>query len=128
MTVEQPTGDRIAITGITANGYHGVLPHERREGQRFRADVVLEVDLTPAAASDTLDQTVDYSVVARGIHAILAGDPVDLIETVAGRCLDVALASPLVTAATVTIHKPQAPVGVPVDDVTVTLRRANPQS
>lgn len=115
--------DTIQILGITANGNHGVLASERRLGQRFIADVVLHVDLAEAAESDGLGDTVDYSVVAQSVHAILEGDPVDLIEAVAGRCLDVCLGHPLVSSASVTIHKPQAPVGVPVDDVTVTLHR-----
>ena len=33
--------DEIALTGLRAMGYHGVLPHERVEGQLFIVDVVL---------------------------------------------------------------------------------------
>ena len=44
--------DQIAVRGISAIGYHGVLEHERREGQRFVVDVVVALDLRPAAGSD----------------------------------------------------------------------------
>lgn len=109
--------DRIAITGIE---------DERRDGQLFRADVVLHLDLTAAASTDDLDDTVDYSVVAQAVHAVLAGEPQDLIESVAARCLDACLDDPRVSRALVTIHKPDAPLGVPADGVSVTLDRSRP--
>ena len=46
--------------------------------------------------------------------ALVEGEPLDLIETLAARVADAVLARPLVEAVEVTVHKPQAPVGVPV--------------
>ena len=57
------------------------------------------------------------------VHHVLAGDPVDLLETLCQRLADVCLADPLVTAVEITVHKPQAELGVPFDDVTVSIRR-----
>ena len=76
--------DRITLTGIEVFGHHGVLPHEREFGQRFVVDAVLELDLAPAAASDDLGDTVDYGRLSGDIAAIVAGDPFDLIESLAG--------------------------------------------
>jgi dihydroneopterin aldolase len=115
--------DRIALRGLRVRGYHGVLPEERRDGQLFGIDVVLETDVAPAAATDDLAATVDYSVVARQVERIVAGDPVDLIETLAVRIADACLTHRGVTAVEVTVHKPSAPMGLPFDDVTVTVRR-----
>src|SRR5690606_27323449 len=56
--------DSITLTGLRAMGYHGVLPHERVEGQLFVVDVVLHLPLGPAAAGDDLGATVDYGVLA----------------------------------------------------------------
>lgn len=115
--------DVVSLRGVRATGYHGVLPEERRDGQVFVVDVDLHTDIAPAAAADDLALTVDYSAVAVDIVAILAGEPADLIETVAERIAEACLAYPEVQQVTVVLHKPEAPVGVPFSDVTVTITR-----
>jgi dihydroneopterin aldolase len=117
--------DRIILTGVTARGLHGVFDHERRDGQEFRVDVVLGVmSISKAAKSDNLLHTVDYGAVAQAVVAVIEGPPVNLIErlavTIAERCLDF----DYVRAVTVTVHKPQAPIPVPFDDVAVRITRA----
>ncbi|XAS76417.1 2-amino-4-hydroxy-6-hydroxymethyldihydropteridine diphosphokinase [Dermatophilaceae bacterium Sec6.4] len=110
--------DRIGLSGIVATACHGVLPHEKREPQRFIADIVLEFDVRAAGESDDLDATVSYADIAQGAYAILTGDSVDLIETLAQRIAEIAMAPDAVEAVDVTIRKPQAPAGVPfVDEV-----------
>ena len=115
--------DRIAVRGLTAHAFHGVYEAERRLGQTFRVDAVLELDTAPAAAGDDLERTVNYAELARALHGVLTGEPVDLLETLAQRLADVCLGDPLVDAVEVTVHKPEADLGVPFDDVTVTIRR-----
>ncbi|MFS0866198.1 dihydroneopterin aldolase [Microbacterium sp. 179-B 1A2 NHS] len=115
--------DEIAVTGIRAYGYHGVYAHERREGQEFVADVVLSLSTRAAAASDDVRDTVHYGELAEQVAAILSGEPANLVETVAERIAGAALAWPIVDAVAVTVHKPSAPIEVPFDDVTVTVRR-----
>jgi dihydroneopterin aldolase/2-amino-4-hydroxy-6-hydroxymethyldihydropteridine diphosphokinase len=115
--------DQIVLTGIRGFGHHGVLSEERRDGQEFSADVVLTVDTRPAAVADDLNLTVDYSKVAADTLAVIVGEPVDLIETVAQRIADRCLSYPGVQGVQVTIHKPQAPVGVPVTDVQLRITR-----
>lgn len=115
--------DRIAVRGLTAHAFHGVYEPERRLGQTFRVDAVLDLDTAPAAAGDDLERTVDYAQLARSLHSVLTGEAVDLLETLAQRLADVCLADPLVDAAEITVHKPEADLGVPVDDVTLTIRR-----
>lgn len=117
------TPDRIRLTGITATGYHGVFDHERRDGQRFIADVVLHVDTRAAAAADRLDLTADYGRIVEQVADVIATDPVDLIETVAERIAAVALADGAVHAVDVVVHKPDAPVTVPVADIAVQIHR-----
>lgn len=115
---------QIALTGLRVRGFHGVLPEERVQGQDFLVDVSLTVR-TPE--DDDLGQTVNYAALAEQLAAVVAGEPVDLIETLASRLMDVCLAEPLVENATVRVHKPEAPVGLPFDDVTVTLQRPRPR-
>lgn len=116
--------DRIRIDGIEVFGHHGVLPHEREHGQRFVVDVALELDLTPAAASDDLGDTVDYGVLAADVAAIVGGEPSALIEAVAGRVADRCLEDARVQAVEVTVHKPSAPLPVVAREAAVTVRRA----
>ena len=115
--------DQIRLTGVSATGHHGVLAHERTGGQLFRADVVLHVDSRAAASSDDLRETVSYADVAQDVYDVLAGPPVDLIETVAERIAAAALDYAAVQAVDVRVHKPQAPIQVPFDDVEVVIRR-----
>ena len=115
--------DRITLRGLRATGHHGVYEHERRSGQPFVVDLTLQVDLRPAARSDDVADTVHYGELAEQVVAVVTGEPVDLIETLASRIADVALGYPIVSSVEVTVHKPEAPITVPFDDVAVTVVR-----
>ena len=115
--------DRIVLQGLRGHGRHGVFDHERRDGQPFVVDAELSVDTRTAAASDRLADTVDYGALAERLLQVVEGPPVALLETLAARLADVCLADDRVVAVTVTVHKPQAPVSVPLDDVAVTVVR-----
>ena len=115
---------RIELTGLKVRGNHGVYDLERAAGQDFVIDVALDLDLSAAAASDDVADTVHYGELAERVAAAVAGDPVNLIETLADRLLTVCLDDPRVDTATVTVHKPQAPIPLEFADVAVTLRRS----
>lgn len=115
--------DVIALTGLRARGHHGVLPEERRDGQDFLVDVELSVDTRAAAASDDLADTVDYGALSDRLVAVVAGEPVDLLETLASRLADACLQDQRVIATRVTVHKPHAPIPHPFADVSVTVER-----
>lgn len=115
--------DRLSLHGLRAFGRHGVLAAELSDGQEFVVDVALTLDTRPAAHSDDLAATVDYGQLAERIVAVVAGEPVALIETLAARIAQECLAPSGVEEAEVTVHKPQAPLSVPFTDVTLTIRR-----
>lgn len=115
--------DQIRLTGIRAAGKHGVLDFEHERAQTFVVDATLSLDLAPAGRSDALDDTVDYGAIAKGIVAIIEGEHADLIERLAARIADMILQYPAVQRAEVTVHKPNAPIVVPFDDVSVTVER-----
>ncbi|HRA04644.1 MAG TPA: dihydroneopterin aldolase [Arachnia sp.] len=114
--------DRITLTGLTATGFHGVFPHERREGQPFVVDVVLELPLE--TSSDELDDTVSYADVASMVESVITGEPRNLIETVAGEIAHRCLVHGRVERVTVTVHKPFAPLSQTFTDVAVTISRS----
>lgn len=115
--------DTITITGLRFRGYHGVFEHEKRDGQEFIIDLSIELDLSPAGSSDDLRNTLDYSVIVDEVAQQVTGESVDLIETLAHDIAQTVLRHPQPAAVIVTVHKPQAPVGHPIDDIAVTIRR-----
>lgn len=111
----------ISLTGLRARGYHGVLPAERSAGQVFLIDLTLDVDITQAAASDDVEHTVNYATVAAVVEALVTGEPVQLIETLAVGIADAVLGQfQRVNAVTVTVNKPQAPIPADFQNVAVT--------
>ncbi|KAA0935775.1 MULTISPECIES: dihydroneopterin aldolase [Streptomyces] len=116
--------DRVALRGLKARGHHGVFPKEREEGQTFIVDLTLGLDTRPAAAADDLTKTVHYGVLAEEVVADVEREPVNLIETLADRIARTCLKHEGVQEVEVCVHKPDAPITVPFDDVTVTIVRS----
>lgn len=69
----------IAIEGIRLHAYHGVYPIERREGHDFEVDVYMVTNISVAAQSDSLADTIDYAEVYSLIVQIME-EPVNLLE------------------------------------------------
>ncbi len=116
--------DRITLTGLELFGYHGVHPHEKRDGQTFVVDITVWADLIEAAAVDDLHRTVDYGELAGLAARVVTGPARDLIETVAGEIADEVMRGYPVHAVEVTVHKPSAPIPLKFADVSVTIRRS----
>ena len=116
--------DHIRLSGLRARGNHGVYDFERADGQDFVVDVDLEIDLSRPAETDEVVDTVHYGELADRLVAIITGPPVNLIETLAERLAAACTDDRRVSAATVTVHKPQAPIAHEFVDVAVTVRRA----
>ena len=116
--------DQINITGISAIGFHGVFPEERKNGQNFVVDLKLIFDLAPAGESDDLTKTTNYAIVAEVSVEEITGEPVALIETLATRISKRLLRDfPLLDSVVVTVHKLQAPVLVKFSDISVSIER-----
>ncbi len=115
--------DRIVLRGISAHGRHGVLDFEKADGQDFVVDVALDVDLRRAGSSDVLTHTVNYAEVAADVVSLITGPSLNLIEALAEQIAETTLRRRLVQAVEVTVHKPNAPVGVPFGDVLVRVER-----
>ena len=116
--------DRIELRGLRVRGHHGVYEHERRDGQDFVVDITVWMDLTAAARSDRLEDTLDYGAPAQRAAAIVGGPPCNLIEAVAGRVADDVFADVRVHTVEVVLHKPQAPIPLEFADVAVVARRS----
>ena len=116
--------DRIFISGLMLHAYHGVMPHEAKVGQTFSLDIVLEIDLSAAARSDKVTDTVSYDKVVTCASKAFLRQRFRLIEAAGGSVADAVLAEfPRVRSVTVTIHKSHAPIAATFSDVGVILTR-----
>ena len=115
--------DYIEIYGVSGFGYHGLLEHEREFGQNFSVDVKLKLKKNKASITDDITDAIDYSVISNLVHRQIVGAPVALIEHLGQRIATEILANFPVKTVEVAVHKPGAPVGVPVADVVVRLKR-----
>lgn len=102
--------DRIIIREIEFYGYHGVLPEEKRLGQRFQVDLDLYLDLAPAGRTDDLRQTVNYAAVVEKVVQLGRERVYNLIEALAEAIAAEILADPLIARVKVRVKKPQAPI------------------
>ncbi|MCF2706658.1 2-amino-4-hydroxy-6-hydroxymethyldihydropteridine diphosphokinase [Arcanobacterium haemolyticum] len=119
------SSDRIAISGVRIDGCHGVLPEERTYRQPFVVDISCHVDAREAGASDNVGDTISYADLAQDAREIIEGESVNLIETLAERIAEKVLARGALST-TVTVHKPEAPVGIPFADASITITRTSP--
>jgi dihydroneopterin aldolase len=115
--------DFIEIHGIAAFGYHGLFDHERKNGQSFSVDVKLELVHKKASKSDLIEDAVDYSEVVRIVHELIVGEPVNLIERLAQIIASTLLDTFPLESVEVVLHKANAPVGFPVSDIAVRIKR-----
>ncbi|GED99126.1 dihydroneopterin aldolase [Gordonia crocea] len=116
--------DRIELRGLKVRGHHGVFDHERRDGQDFIIDVSVWLDLSVAADSDDLADTLDYGALAQLVHDIVSGEPCNLIEKLGSDIAEAVMADDRLHAVEVTVHKPSAPIPLTFDDVAVVTRRS----
>jgi dihydroneopterin aldolase len=116
--------DKIFITGLLIHAHHGVMPHEEKVGQRFVIDLELAIDLSRAAKSDKLVDTVSYSSIVASATNAFTSRSYKLVEAAAGAIAEEVLASfPTVDSVRVTVHKPHAPIAAIFSDVGVTVQR-----
>ena len=101
---QQPTG-RLILSGLTAFGYHGNKPAERKLGQTFTADLEVTIDTRKAAATDRIEDTISYPLLEKTARQILEGNPANLLETVAERIATAILKHPEVRQVTVRVSK-----------------------
>lgn len=106
--------DKIMLQGLRFYGYHGVTPDERSMGQWFEIDVEIWGDLSKAAESDCLDDTLNYQEVYQEIKQLVEGEPVNLLEHLAHKIICSIMALPLPDRVLVRVKKPHAPLKGPL--------------
>jgi 7,8-dihydroneopterin aldolase/epimerase/oxygenase len=116
--------DRMLLKRMVFYGYHGVYPEENKLGQKYYVDLDLSLDLSRAAKSDDVADTVNYAEIHALVKQIVEGPPVKLIETLTENIASALLGTyTSIIKATVSVTKPNPPFDITFDGVTVEFRR-----
>jgi 7,8-dihydroneopterin aldolase/epimerase/oxygenase len=113
----------VEVIGLELHGFHGVNEDERRDGQRFLYDLWLEV-LDAAAASDRIEDAVDYREVVACVREVSDGRKFRLLEALSAAVADAVLARFPVERVRVRVRKPDVRLGLPVEHTAATAERA----
>lgn len=114
----------ITIRKLALFAFHGVLPEEKKLGQRYYLDIVFCIENERGLETDDIAHSVSYADVAERAAAIFTAQKFNMIETAAARVADGILAAfPTIDSVSVTVAKPSAPVPAILDDVTATVER-----
>lgn len=119
--------DCIEILGLRVMTVVGVLPHERQQAQPVLVDLALELDLRDAGCSDSLAATVDYAALSQAVAACARSGRDVLLERLAERIADVALASERVAAVEVRVSKLRPALPEDLASTAVRIRREAPR-
>jgi dihydroneopterin aldolase len=114
----------IRLHNMTFYGFHGVSKAERETGRRFEVDCELEIDLSRAADSDRLADTVNYTVVYGVVEEIVQRNKFNLLETVAARIANTLLDRFTVRRVIVRVRKRIPPIPGNLDYIEVELDSA----
>lgn len=118
--------DRIELRGLRLLGVHGALPEEQSRSQPFEVDIDLEADLAEAGRSDAVEDTVDYGALAQAVARVVSVERFFLLERMAERIAEVALADQRAESVTVTVRKLRPPVPVDLATAGVRITRHRP--
>lgn len=116
--------DYLFIKDLEVFANHGMFEEEVNLGQKFLVSVKLYFDVSFAGKTDDLHKSVNYADVCSDITKWMKTNTCSLIETVAERLAQRMLLSiPIVRETEVTVKKPWAPIGLPLDCVSISITR-----
>lgn len=113
----------IELLGLELYGFHGVLEHERRDGQRFLVDLELELGNETMAATDQIADTVDYRDVISLVSGVSDARAYSLLEAFAAALADALLERFPLERARVRVRKPEVKLALPVEHAAVVVER-----
>ena len=111
----------VELHGLEVFGKHGVLEHERREGQMFFYDV--SVDVADAPPSDRVEDTIDYRDIAECVREVSDAHAFQLLEALASAVADAVAERFAVERVRVRVRKP-SPAGIPAEYAAATVERS----
>lgn len=117
--------DMIKITNLKIFAHHGVFPEETRDGQDFYVNAKLFLDCRKAGRTDCLEDSLNYGEVSHFMTAFLQEHTYKLIEAATEQLAEAMLLSmPVLRGVEIELCKPHAPIGLPFENVSVTMERS----
>lgn len=113
----------IEIRGLRVMGVHGALAHERVAAQPFEVDLWVETAFEAAAASDALEDALDYGPIVEAVARVVAERRFTLLEALAEAVASSVLSDPRVAGVTVGLRKLHPPLPFDVGSVGVRIER-----
>ena len=113
----------IELRGIQLFAYHGVLDEERRDGQRFLVDVELDYQEETSAATDRIEDAIDYRDIVSAVTEVSDDRAYHLLEAFASAVADALVARFPVARARVRVRKPDVVLPLPLDHAAVIVER-----
>jgi 7,8-dihydroneopterin aldolase/epimerase/oxygenase len=119
--------DRIELRGLRTMGVCGILPEEQTRPQPLELDLDVVADLSVPAASDRVEDTIDYSALCAMVERIVTEEKFALLEALAQRVAEAVMADSRAQAVTVAVRKLRPPVPHQLASSGVRLTRARDQ-
>jgi dihydroneopterin aldolase len=124
---EGDEGDQTEVTievrGLSLFTHHGVTAAEREVGQRLVMDIRLEVGDCDATVTDLVEDTVDYGEVCNTVSLLAAQRSYKTLERLCSAVADRLLDDYAADEVWVKAAKPEPPIPLPVDEVSVEVWR-----
>lgn len=121
--------DRIHLEKLVVYAHHGYFEEEAKLGQKFMVTLTLYQSFQSSAQRDDLTQTTHYGIVAEAVTEFLTHHRYRLLESCAEKLASFLFDRfPAVSALDLRLHKPWAPIGLPIEDVWVEIHRARHQA
>ncbi|MDB5510300.1 MAG: dihydroneopterin aldolase [Hyphomicrobiales bacterium] len=115
----------VLIEALELHAYHGWHRHEGEFGQPFLVDLELETDISRAAATDELGDTLDYAKLVDTVRRLFVDTRYKLVETAAAALAKGILAEfPTVLAVDLRVRKLKPPIPERLVAVGIHLRLA----
>ncbi len=116
--------DKITIKNLEIFAHHGVFPEENRLGQKFVLTAVLYTNTRLAGQTDDLTKSIHYGDVSHFIKKFVEENTFKLLETVVEKLAEqLLLTFDGLEAVDLEIQKPWAPIGLPLETVSVSIHR-----
>jgi 7,8-dihydroneopterin aldolase/epimerase/oxygenase len=116
----------IEVTGLSLYTHHGVTAAEREIGQRLVLDLRMEVGECDATVTDLVEDTVDYAAVCERVALVAQQRSYKTLERLCSAVADRLLADFAAEEVWVKATKPEPPIPLPVDQVSVEVWRQSP--
>ena len=117
---------RVEISGLSLYTHHGVEEEERKVGQRLIFDLSFELGECDATVTDRVEDTVDYADVCQQVALAAQERSYKTLERLCSAVADRMIDRYGAEAVTVRASKPEPPIALPVDEVSVEVWKEGP--